>query len=257
MTAVKLFFFKDRLRASGIHMGASVAVAALAGLLVFGLWYPYPYRETSGGRELFMILTGVDVVLGPLITFAIFNRLKPRTELVRDLVIVVMIQVAALTYGLWTVFVARPVHLVFEFDRFRVVHAIDIPDELMSQVPGNVRALPILGPSLLAVRPFTDVNEEGAATMAALQGSALSARPDLWQTYEEAQTRVLSAARPIEELKHRFTDRAVDIDAAVKLTGAAMRDLAYLPLIDRTSAWTVLLDNKTAEVRGFIALDSF
>lgn len=249
--------WNERLRASGIHLGASLLVAVMAGLLVFGLWYPYPYRETSGGRELFMILTGVDVVLGPLITLAIFNRLKPRTELVRDLFIVVMIQVAALAYGLWTVFVARPVHLVFEFDRFRVVHAIDVPEELMSQIPRDVRALPVLGPNMLAVRPFKDVNEEGTATMAALQGLALSARPDLWQPYALAQTRVLLAAKPIEELKHRFTDRAKDIDAAVRQTGASVSDLAYLPLIDRTSAWTVLIDNKTAQVRGFVPLDSF
>src|SRR3954447_23361508 len=122
--------WKERLRASGLHLGISLCIAVTAALLVFAAWYPYPYREISGGRELFLLVTTVDVILGPLITFAIFNRSKPRRELVLDLSVVACIQLAALGYGLWTVAVARPVHLVFEVDRLRVVHAIDIPDEL-------------------------------------------------------------------------------------------------------------------------------
>ena len=66
--------WKERLRASGIHFGISLCIAALAAALVFGLWYPYPYREISGGRELFFLLAAVDVIMGPLITLAIFNR---------------------------------------------------------------------------------------------------------------------------------------------------------------------------------------
>mgnify|MGYP002144062886 CR=1 FL=1 len=39
-------------------------MAALAAGLVFGLWYPGAYRLMSGGRELFLLVTSVDVVLG-------------------------------------------------------------------------------------------------------------------------------------------------------------------------------------------------
>ncbi len=132
-------FWRDRLRASGIHLGLSLVIALAAALLVFGIWYPYPYREISGGRELFLLVVTVDVILGPLITLAVFNRAKPWTELRRDLVIVVLIQLAALAYGLWTVSVARPVHMVFEIDRFRVVHGVDIPNELLERTPPGVQ----------------------------------------------------------------------------------------------------------------------
>jgi hypothetical protein len=120
--------WKDRFLASGAHFVLSAAVAALAAALVFGVWYPYPYREISGGRELFFIIVAVDVVMGPLLTFAVFNRKKPMKELKRDLGIIVLLQVAALGYGLWTVFISRPVLLVHEYDRFRVVHAIEVDD---------------------------------------------------------------------------------------------------------------------------------
>lgn len=257
MNQLRALHWKDRFKACSIHLGLSLCVAALAALLVFGLWYPYPYRETSGGRELFLIVILVDVILGPLITLTVFNRNKPRRELLRDLGVVGLIQVAALAYGLWTVFVARPVHLVFEYDRFRVVHAIEIPEELLGQAPDNVSPMPLTGPTVLALRPFRDANEEGAATMMALQGLQLSARPDLWQAYPQARQQVLAAAKPLVELKRRFPQQAAMIDAYAALTGKNAAELMYLPMVARKSFWTVLLDAQTAELRGFVPLDSF
>ena len=249
--------WKDRFKAAGIHLGLSLGVAVLAAVLVFGLWYPFPYRDISGGRELFLIVVGVDVVVGPLITFAIFNRAKPRAELRRDLGVVGLLQLAALGYGLWTVFVARPVHLVFEYNRFRVVHAVDVPAEMMSKVPEGIDALPLLGPTLLSLRPFKDKQEEMDATMVALQGISLSARPDLWQPYEAGRADILKAASPVSQLQSRFPARAADIERAVASTGRPPGALACLPLVDRKVGWTVLLDPATAQILGFVPLDSF
>lgn len=257
MTQAKAFHWTDRLRASGLHLGISLLIAVLAALLVFALWYPYPYREISGGRELFFIVIIVDVILGPLITLAVFNRNKPRRELVRDLGIVGLIQLAALVYGLWTVSVARPVHLVFELDRFRVIHAIDVPEDMLPQASDKMNAMPLTGPTLLAVRPFRDMNEEGSATLMALQGLHLSARPDLWESYEQARPRVLAVAKPVTELKRRFPQQSAQIDAAIAQTGRAESTLRYLPVAARKSFWTALLDADSAEIRGFVPLDSF
>ena len=146
----------------------------------------------------------VDVILGPLITLAIFNRAKPWSELRRDLIIVALIQISALGYGLWTVFAARPVHMVFEYDRFRVVHAVDIPPELLQLSRRDVVALPLTGPTLLSLRPFRDGKEKMEATIAALNGLSLSVRPDLWQPYGLAKNEILQAAKPVSELKAQF-----------------------------------------------------
>lgn len=73
---------------------------------VWALVSPYPYREISGGRELFLLLVAVDVVMGPLITLMIFNTGKPRRELQLDLIVVGVLQLAALAYGLSTVYAA-------------------------------------------------------------------------------------------------------------------------------------------------------
>ncbi|MBC7470965.1 MAG: pilus assembly protein [Ramlibacter sp.] len=250
-------YWKDRFKAAGIHLAISVCIAALAAALVFAVWYPYPYREISGGRELFLILIGVDVILGPSITLAIFNRAKPSRELRRDLMIVGLIQLAALGYGLQTLFVARPVHLVFELDRFRVVHAVDVPSDLMGKVPAGIDALPLSGPTPLSLRRFTDRREEQDATLAALQGISLSSRPDLWQTYDAGREQILAAAKPADQLKSRFAARAGEIDAALARAGRQAATTAYLPLVGRKSFWTAFVDPVTADVVGFMPLDSF
>ena len=252
------FDWRSRLKAAGIHLALSALVAVLAGLLVFAIWYPYPYREISGGRELFLLVVTVDVIMGPLITFAVFNRAKPRKELRRDLAVVALMQLGALGYGLWTVHLARPVHMVFEYDRFRVVHQVDIPEELVERAPAGIPVAPPFGPTLLTLRPFKDGNEHAEYTMSALQGVQLSARPDLWQTYDAGRQQVLQAAKPVSQLKSRFPQRVAEIDAALQRAGRDAAQASYLPLMARKAeGWTVLLDAGTAEVIGYLPLESF
>jgi hypothetical protein len=255
-------FWKDRFKASSIHFGISLVIALLAAVLVFGLWYPYPYRAISGGRELFLIVVLVDVIMGPLMTLAVFNRSKPRHELRRDLTVIALLQLAALVYGLWTVAVARPVHLVFEIDRFRIVHAIDVPAELLDQAPVDLRQLPLAGPTLLSVREFKDSKESIEATMAAIQGVSLGARPDLWQSYAKAKPQIVAHARPLAELKNRFPTHTANIDRALASapTSSATRpatSVGYVPMIGRNTFWTVLIDVNTTDILAFVPIDSF
>lgn len=245
------------MRASGLHLAISLCIALLAALLVFAMWYPYPYREVSGGRELFLLVTTVDVILGPLITLAIFNLKKPRRELVMDLSVVACIQLAALGYGLWTVAAARPVHLVFEIDRMRVVHAIEVPEELLAQTPAGIEAQPWWGPTTLAVRPFRDDREDQDSTLQAIGGLQLAARPDLWQPYEAAQQRIVAAAQPVELLRKRMPAQAGLVDAGLKKAGRDAANTLYLPMVSRSIFWTALLDARSAEVVGFVPLDPY
>lgn len=247
----------ERGRAAGIHFGLSVAIAGIAALLVFGIWYPYPYREISGGRELFLLVVSVDVVMGPLITLAVFDRRKGWTKLRMDLGFIVLMQVAALWYGLWTVYVARPVHLVFEVDRFRVVHAVEVPEQLLEKKPADVEAMPLTGPTLLAVRAFKDSNEGADAALAELGGAYVAARPDFWRPYAQARSEVLKTAKPVDELKRRFPSQTAEVDKVLAASGRKPAELGYLPMVGRKTFWTAFVDRTTADVVGFMPLDSF
>ena len=166
-------------------------------------------------------------------------------------------QLAALGYGLWTVFAARPVHLVFEYSRMTVVHAIDVDADLLAKAPTSLQKLPVTGPTVIALRPFKNPAEQFDATMAAFEGFPLAARSDLWQAYEPVRADVLKEAKPVAELRARFSNQAAQIDLAIAATGRPVTDLRYLPLLSRKTAWTVLLDTTTAEPLGYLPLDSF
>ncbi len=255
--SVSTFNLMDRLKASGIHLAISLAIAALAAALVFLLWYPYPYSEISSGRELFILVVTIDVILGPLITFAVFNRAKPMRELRRDLTIVGLIQLAALGYGLWTVFVARPVYLVFEYNRYRVVHAIEIDEIQLSNALPALQKLPIGGIELLGLRTFKDGNEMADATFAALGGLQLSAQPKLWQPYAASALQIKREALPVVVLKTKFPDQSGQIDAAIASSGKSIDQLLWLPMVARKSFWTVIIDAQTTKPLVYLPLDSF
>ena len=246
----------SRRKAAGIHLGLSLLLAAFAALLVFVVWYPYPYRAISGGSQLFLLVVAVDVVMGPLLTLTVFNPQKPLKELRVDLALIAMLQLAALGYGLWTVAVARPVHLVFEINRFTVVHAIDVPTTMLVDAPPGLQRLPWSGPTLLSVRPFKDNAEQTDATMTAMSGLAVGAQPKLWQSYDKARAEVIANAKPLADLKARFTARVPDIDAALKSVPGTVA-VGYVPLVGRDTFWTVFIDLKTAEVLAFAPIDSF
>lgn len=248
---------KNKARAARLHLGLSVIVATIAGCLVFGVWYPYPYRDISGGRELFGLIVAVDVVLGPLITFVVFNPSKQRREMMFDLSLVVILQLSALLYGLWSVYQARPIHTVFEYDRFRVIHAIEVPREDLGKAPIGIDPMPLAGPTWLSLRPLS-VREQMDFTMAALSGLVLAAQPTLWQPYEAGRNAIQKVARPATELKVRFPEHINQIDLVIRSIDHTLDTLVYLPLVSRNEQfWTVLLDQQSLQPLGWLPLDSF
>lgn len=246
------------LKAAAVHLGLSLLVAALAAALVFGLWYPYPYRELVGGRTLFMLVVGVDVVCGPLLTMVLFNPAKPRAELVRDLALVALIQLAALVYGMYSVALARPVHMVFEVDRLRIVTAAEIEpkDILKAKAPWNT--LPWTGPSLIGVREIIDSDDMMKSLDLSLQGNEPSQRPHWWQDYSLSRAAVLKRAKPIGALRAKHPQKSDLIDTAVRESGQVESALVWLPLTSfRTTEWVALLDAKTALPLAYLPLDGF
>ena len=222
---------------------------------MFGWWYPYPYRKLSGGRELFALVVAVDMVLGPLITLVICNAAKMRRDLVMDFTVIGLLQVAALTYGLWTVFAARPVHLVFEYSRMAVVHAVDIAPELLVQAPPALQQLPLRGPTLVSLRPLHG-NEAIESVLQATAGIPQAAQPRLWQPYDAAREKILQKSLPIGELTVRLPSHVDTTARAVARTGRQSHTLRSLLLLSRKATWTVLIDAQSAQPVGFIALDS-
>lgn len=244
-----------RARAAGVHLLLSMLVATAAAALVFGLWYPGAYREMAGGRELFLLITSVDVALGPLLTFVAFNLRKPRRELRRDLAIIGVLQLGALIYGLHTTYLVRPVAMVFEIDRLRVVTQADVRMSELPEAAEAYRSLPLTGPWLLGARRAAEGAERTEALFLGLQGYDTGQRPTFWEPYDRARPRVLEKSRPVRQLLDHQTDRRSELEQAIAEAGLDPSTARFLPVMARGD-WVALL-NSQGDVAGFARFDGF
>jgi len=249
------FDLRRRAHAAGIHLLICALVAALAATLVFGLWYPGFYRSAAGGSDLFLLVTGVDVVLGPLLTFSVYNVTKGLPHLRRDLTTVALIQIVALAYGLYTVFVVRPVALAFEVDRFRVVTAADVYRPELPKALPPYRELPLTGPWLLGTRETVPGEERNGAIFMSLKGVEVADRPLFWQPFNDSQPRALAKSRPIAALLAHYPTRAAELRKALAQMKADESTSRFMPLVARVQ-WVVVLD-VTGAVVGPLPVDGF
>ena len=241
------------------HLLVSLGVAGLAAALVFGLWYPAPYDQMLGGRDLFLLLLTVDVVCGPLLTLIVFNPAKPRGELWRDIGVIVALQLAALGYGLHTVTQARPVHLAFEFDMFRVVRAVDFDVSHLEAAPLELRPAPWRGPGLIGVRIVRPGDPDYLRSLEkSLSGLPAAFRPDHWLPYDAVRSTIQARAKAIGTLRAKHPEQATLIDQTLARTGYAENQLGYLPMMaERGGDWVVLLRLDDTTPVGYLPLDGW
>jgi hypothetical protein len=247
----------SRLRAVAVHLLASLLVAGLAGYLLFRLWYPGPWAELAGGTALFWIVLGVDVVMGPLITLVVFNPVKPRAELMRDMAVVAGLQLAALAYGLSTVYQARPAVLALEGSRIRAIKPIELTAEQMAKAPAGSTDIPLTSMMKVAARKATSAQEGLDFLDQALQGRDVGMRPELWLPPAQAVQAWKDNGLPLSELKKKQPDSAAAIDAALAKTGVSPEHLRYLPILARESNHVALVDVRSGDIVGYAPVDGF
>jgi hypothetical protein len=245
-------------KVAGLHLLGSLVVAALAAVVVFGIWFPYPYRELVGGRELFLLVVSVDVICGPLLTLVLFNTVKSRRELALDFGLVVCIQFAALGYGMYSVAQSRPVFLAFEVDRFRAVTAADVQIEQLKPERGGLQALSWSGPKLIGLREPKDSDEMLQSLELSLSGFDRAFRPDWWIPYDAVRAEVLSRAKSVGVLREKRPDRLVDIAAAIARSGRTEPSLRWLPVTSfQATDWVAFVDSSSGRIQAFAQIDGF
>jgi hypothetical protein len=115
-----------RLKAFSLHLLSSATVLTLIlGSLYFG-WYRWPGWYLTDVTTVVLVMVCVDVVLGPTLTLIIANQKKSRRELARDIGIIVVVQLCALTYGSMSLWSGRPLYYAFSENVLQLVQAYDI-----------------------------------------------------------------------------------------------------------------------------------
>jgi hypothetical protein len=228
----------SRWKASGIHLLLSGLIVGSVLVFMATMWYRWPLFEVAGGGGLTLILAGVDVTLGPLITLIIFRPGKKGLKF--DLSAIALVQLAALAYGIHVVYLARPVYLVFAFDRFELVTAKDIdPADLAQVTREEFKRLPLGRPGFIAAQPPRDPKAQMQIILTALQGKDLHLYPQHWVPYAELARAALAKAKPLGVLLQRDPET---VQRALRSAGRAPDSVKFLVLRGRSEDAAVLID---------------
>ena len=236
-----MIVWREKLIATAVHFLVTLALTACAAALIFLVWFPRPFATMIGGTELFLLVVGCDLALGPLISLVIYNSRKSRRKLIFDYTIVGVVQICSLVYGVSVLDGARPVYLAFNADRLEVVTAVEISDrELAAARNPEYARLPITGPRLVGVT--VPVTERSDALFGSMSGNHEHFRPKFYVTYESKLETIRAKARTVEALEKRKPAAKPLIDAAMRDAGLPAERIRWLPVHHAKGFWTVLID---------------
>lgn len=241
---------KNRFYAFLIHLLLSGLVAAVAISLVFFVWYPDPLDKAIGVTNIFLLILAVHIIIGPMMTFVVYK--KGKSGLKFDLFVIVLMQVAALTYGMFTVFEGRPAFIVFNQDRFDAVRWIDLDVKSIktAELAGNQSAQASwLSPRWVAAIESSNKKRAEEILFSAIDGGAdWPQLPELFVPLQQVKDSMLKKAKPLSALSH------LDKNAPA-LANLALDRIKFLPLHSKTRDMTVLIDSESAAVIKIIDID--
>jgi len=233
----------SRWKASGIHLLLSAAIAIAVVAFMLTVWYPWPLFEAAGGSGLILILVGVDVTLGPLITLIIFKAGKKGLRF--DLTVIALVQLAALAYGIYTFYLARPVYLIFTLDRFELVTAKDLDPKDLATVTRKEFQHPPLGRPQYAAAVFPNDPALKAKIMeTSIWGKDLQMYPQYYVPYSEQALAAVQRAQSLSAISKRDPEA---IKSYLSASGRSEDSVKFLPLRTPSKDGIVLLDAESGK----------
>ncbi|MCQ4164420.1 TfpX/TfpZ family type IV pilin accessory protein [Tahibacter harae] len=244
----------SRWKAAAIHSLLSLLAGGLVFGLLFGLWFPPPYFHAAGADKLVLLLFGIDLTLGPLLTLIIFKSGKRGLKF--DLTVIAVLQAAALVYGLHVITGTRPVFLVGAIDRFNLVSAKDIEAaDLAEARHAQFRRLSWTGALLVATKRPDDPAERTKLLFSGLEGKDLERLPKYYVPYEEGVQSLLERAQPLDKLRPKDADVDAEVNAWLARNGRSRDDVVWLPVMARNASLTMLMDKRSGQPLGALDID--
>ncbi len=243
----------SRWKAAGIHLLLSFLVAVAALVLLFWVWYPGPLFSASGGDRLVLLLVGIDVVIGPLLTLIVFRAGKPGMRF--DLTFIGTCQLAALLYGLYVISAARPVYVAFSVDRFVVVAANQLDDADLAVAPEPYRSRSWTGPVWVAAVMPNDPKLRDQLLFSSLAGKDLERFPQYYAPIEGHRDAIIAKLRPLEVLRAQGEREAMAVDAAIARAGHSADAVGFLPLVARNNDLAALIARADGRVLALVRAD--
>lgn len=242
-----------KLKAASIHFLFSAALVTIVMVLCALVWYPGALFWAAGMSTLMVLIVAVDLVLGPLLTGVVYAPGKRTLKF--DLAVIASIQLAALFYGVYAIYGARPAYIVFTTDRFEAVAAIDIEVERPEFKQSKFNRIPLSGPEIVAASMPTDDKSKSSILMSKVfSGVGLAAMTEHY-IQGPVQQAVLANMKHSQDVSQLAAFNDPDrVKTILSKTEASIGDISYFPLVARDEDLTVLIDKTSGNIIDIVDL---
>ncbi|WP_180093067.1 MULTISPECIES: TfpX/TfpZ family type IV pilin accessory protein [unclassified Acinetobacter] len=210
------------------HFSCSIGVGLTLLALVFLVWYPAPLAKAEGVTHIFLMLLAIDVTLGPILSLLVYKEGKKTLKM--DLAIIILIQLSAMLYGLYSITQSRPVWIVQNGNIFQMVRANAILPEDQKDAKPEYQTKLWTGPQWVAV------NQQHAQYQRYAEQTLV---PNVYTALSDAKQRIQRNAQQLDAL-NTFNDSA-QVQQVLKQYPNAT---AWMPLRTTGLGLVVLLDQQ-------------
>ncbi len=243
-----------RLRAFALHLFASASLLSVVLAVLYLGWYSWPGWYLLGAETIVGLMLLVDVGIGPLGTLVVANPAKPSRELMRDIALIVIVQLMALGYGAQTLWSGRPLYYAFSLDRIEIVTSSEFDQEVIDSANKKGAAI-IPGWSsrptwIWAPLPDDPALRNEIIASALTGGHDVTSRPEYFHPLPEGAAAMRERYIALPKLvgkgfsEHDYEARLATLDRPADSLGA-------LPIEGRTRDGIYIFDRASGEPVAF------
>ena len=224
------------------HLSISFLIALLVIGLVFFVWYPAPLAKAVGVTNIFLMMLAIDVIVGPILGWLVYQEGKKTLKF--DLSVIILIQIAALCYGVFSIEQGRPAWLVYNVDRFELVRKNELVDTNIQQAQPRFQKPSWFKPQYVATEFAKDIQQRNDEMFAeVLGGISIAQRPERYVELTQAKTQIQQRALPLVELQQYNPKTDVE-----KTLAEYPKANAWLPLKANAVDMVVLVNKESASI---------
>jgi len=247
-----------RLKAFGLHLlGSCVVLTLVLGTLYLG-WYRWPGWFLADALPVVMVLAGVDLALGPLLTFVIARADKPRRELARDIAIIVVVQICALVYGATSLWNGRPLYYAFSEDVLQVVQAYDIDEQERALAREQDAKLAPHWYSLVrwiwAPLPQDENEREKIVRSAVSGGDDVISMPRYFRSWDEGLPELRKQLKKVDDIKYFSSADKEGLKELMRAAGFAADQLNCMAITGRGRPLLAVFDPQSLKIQRIFKL---
>jgi hypothetical protein len=242
---------KEKLKAFIVHLLISIVIVCLTLGLIIYFWYPLNYLHVSQFVQISILVIGIDLVMGPLLTFVIYNTKKE--SLKTDLAIIALLQFSALGFGGYTLFQNHPLYVTFTIDRYTIVTAQDADPQYAKF--DEYKISKISSPKLAFAASPKNIKDKNKLILGIMSGEKdLDQRTDLYKPYLKNLATINSHSIDSNRL---FLDRNNNkkISDFFHNYNNKLNDLSFLPINGKTKHMVLVINKKTGRPISTIDVD--